>query len=46
MKAWLGIRDSDAVYLPERTDGEGTIFGIDAAEKVFLRVREPPAANP
>ena len=46
MKAWLGIRDSDSVYLPERTDGDGIIFGIDAAEKIFLRVREPPGANP
>jgi glutamate synthase (NADPH/NADH) small chain len=38
MKAWLGIRDTDIVYLPERAGSEGTLFGIDLAEKCFARV--------
>jgi glutamate synthase (NADPH/NADH) small chain len=38
MKAWLGIRDTDTVYLPERADGEGMLFGIDLTEKNFVRV--------
>jgi len=38
MKAWLGIRDTDTVYLPERAGSEGTVFGIDLAEKNFVRV--------
>jgi len=38
MKAWLGIRDTDTVYLPERAGSEGTLFGIDIAEKTFARV--------
>ena len=39
MKAYLGIRDTDAVYLPGRARSEGTLFGIDRAEKTFSRVR-------
>ena len=38
MKSWLGIRDTDAVYLPESADGTGTLFGIDTAEKNFVRI--------
>jgi len=38
MKAWLGIRDTESVYLPERAGSEGTLFGIDPAEKNFARV--------
>jgi glutamate synthase (NADPH/NADH) small chain len=38
MKGWLGIRDTESVYLPERTGSEGTLFGIDPAEKTFARV--------
>jgi len=39
MKAWLGIRDTETVYLPERAAGAGRLFGIDVAEKNFARVR-------
>jgi glutamate synthase (NADPH/NADH) small chain len=39
IKAYLGIRDSDSVYLPERSEGEGKIFGIDSTEKNFCRIR-------
>jgi glutamate synthase (NADPH/NADH) small chain len=38
MKAYLGIRDTDAVYLPERTGIEGKIFGIDVEERNFARI--------
>ena len=40
IKTYLGIRDSDTVYRPERTDLEGTIFGIDLAERNFARVQQ------
>jgi glutamate synthase (NADPH/NADH) small chain len=39
MKAWLGIRDTETVYLPERAAGAGRNFGIDVTEKNFARVR-------
>jgi glutamate synthase (NADPH/NADH) small chain len=39
MKAYLGLRDSDAVYLPERADSAGRRFGIDLGERNFARVR-------
>lgn len=39
IKAYLGIRDSEAVYRLERTGLEGTVFGIDLAERTFARVR-------
>jgi len=38
MRAWLGIRDTETVYLPERAGSEATLFGIDPAEKTFARV--------
>jgi len=38
MKAWLGIRDTDTVYLTERAGSEHTLFGINPAEKSFARV--------
>jgi glutamate synthase (NADPH/NADH) small chain len=38
MKAYLGIRDSDVVYLPERKGSAGKLFGIDGAERNFVRV--------
>jgi glutamate synthase (NADPH/NADH) small chain len=38
MKSWLGIRDTDTVYLPESADGAVTLFGIDIAEKNFVRI--------
>ena len=37
--AYLGIRDSDTVYLPERKGGAGKMFGIDVDERNFCRVR-------
>ncbi|MDH3474869.1 MAG: FAD-dependent oxidoreductase, partial [Rhodospirillales bacterium] len=39
MKAYLGIRDSEAVYQPVPAGHEGRLFGIPAAEKNFVRVR-------
>jgi glutamate synthase (NADPH/NADH) small chain len=39
MKQYLGIRDSDCVYLDERRGSEGKLFGIDAEERNFTRVR-------
>jgi glutamate synthase (NADPH/NADH) small chain len=37
--AYLGIRDSDVVYLPERKGGAGKMFGIDVDERNFRRLR-------
>jgi glutamate synthase (NADPH) small chain len=39
MKAYLGIRDSEAVYEPEKTGHEGKLFGIDTRERNFTRIR-------
>jgi len=39
IKAYLGIRDSETVYRPERSDLEGALFGIERAERNFARVR-------
>jgi glutamate synthase (NADPH/NADH) small chain len=39
MKAYLGIRDTDAVYGAARAGSDGTLFGIDVAERNFFRVR-------
>jgi len=39
MKAYLGIRDTEAVYRPEGTGGDERIFGIDAGERNFTRLR-------
>jgi glutamate synthase (NADPH/NADH) small chain len=39
MKAYLGIRDTEDVYLSERRPGENTLFGIDAKERNFTRIR-------
>ncbi len=39
IKEYLGIRDSDIVYQPERSGHEGALFGIDGAERNFVRVR-------
>lgn len=39
MKEWLGIRDSESVYVPERRGSEGKIFGIDLREHDYARVR-------
>jgi len=39
IKDYLAIRDSEAVYRPERTGAEGSLFGIDRAERSFSRLR-------
>jgi glutamate synthase (NADPH/NADH) small chain len=39
MKAFLGIRDSDAVYRAESAGSDGRLFGIDRQERNFARVR-------
>jgi glutamate synthase (NADPH/NADH) small chain len=39
MKAYLGLRDSEVVYLDEHAEGAARLFGIDRAEKNFARVR-------
>ncbi len=39
MKAYLRIRDTEAVYLPEEAAGEHTLFAIDLSERNFSRVR-------
>jgi glutamate synthase (NADPH) small chain len=38
MKAYLGLRDTDVVYLPERTGSAGKRFGIDIREHNYTRV--------
>jgi hypothetical protein len=38
MKAYLGLRDTDVVYLPERSGSDGKRFGIDLYEHNFARV--------
>jgi len=35
----MAIRDSDAVYLPERRGSAGKLFGIDLGERNFSRLR-------
>ncbi len=39
MKAYLGIRDSEMVYRPERVGSDDKLFGIDIEERVFAPVR-------
>jgi len=39
MKAYLGIRDSEMVYRPERAGSDVKLFGIDIEERVFAPVR-------
>jgi glutamate synthase (NADPH/NADH) small chain len=39
IKEYLGIRNSDVIYRPERSGHEGALFGIDMAERNFARVR-------
>jgi glutamate synthase (NADPH/NADH) small chain len=39
MKAYLGLRDTDAVYVPEDERSAGKRFGIDRAEHNYARVR-------
>ena len=38
MKAFLGLRDTDVVYLPERAGGVRKQFGIDIREHNYTRV--------
>jgi len=39
IKAYLGIRDTDAIYRAEPTPASAKLFGIDVAERNFVRVR-------
>jgi len=39
IKEYLAIRDSEAIYLPQRSDGDGALFGINRAERNFARLR-------
>jgi glutamate synthase (NADPH/NADH) small chain len=39
MKAYLGLRDSEVLYLPERTGSAGKLFGIDLEEHDYARLR-------
>jgi glutamate synthase (NADPH/NADH) small chain len=39
MKAYLGIRNSESVYVPEMRGSDGRMFGIDVSEKNFARLR-------
>lgn len=39
IKDYLGIRDSEQVYRPERSGSAGTLFGIELAERNYSRVR-------
>jgi glutamate synthase (NADPH/NADH) small chain len=39
MKAWLGLRDSNSVYLPASDDPASRLFGIDRRERNYARVR-------
>ncbi len=39
IKDYLRIRDSEVVYLPERSGCEETLFGIDLRERNFSRIR-------
>jgi len=38
MKRYLGLRDTDVVYQPERVGSEGMAFGIDLNERNYARV--------
>jgi glutamate synthase (NADPH/NADH) small chain len=39
MKAWLGIRDPDAIGVAPEDGGADTIFGIPSGERTHVRVR-------
>jgi glutamate synthase (NADPH/NADH) small chain len=39
IKSYLGVRDSDAVYLPEHGGNGAKLFGIDLEERNFVRLR-------
>jgi glutamate synthase (NADPH) small chain len=40
IKRYLGLRDTDVVYAPERIGSENSLFGIDIAERNYARLRE------
>ncbi len=40
MKRYLGLRDTDVVYLPERVSCDDKLFGIDLGEHNYARLRE------
>jgi glutamate synthase (NADPH/NADH) small chain len=39
MKAYLGIRDTEQPYIVDARAGAGRLFGLDAAERNFARIR-------
>jgi hypothetical protein len=39
MKAYLGIRDTDQPYPIDARSSGGRMFGIDARERNFVRIR-------
>ena len=39
MKSYLGIRDSEVVYHPEKAAANAKLFGIELQERNFTRVR-------
>ncbi|HEX7374623.1 MAG TPA: NADPH-dependent glutamate synthase [Steroidobacteraceae bacterium] len=41
MKAFLGLRDTDSIYLDRPVEPSATLFGIDRAERGYARVRLP-----
>ncbi|WP_374605522.1 NADPH-dependent glutamate synthase [Niveibacterium sp.] len=45
MKAYLGLRDTDAVYLAAPTDPAERLFGIPRRERGFARVHLPETAS-
>ncbi len=38
MKAWLGLRDTEDVYLPDSSEAAARLFGIDRRERGYARV--------
>jgi glutamate synthase (NADPH) small chain len=40
IKRYLGLRDTDVVYAPERIGSENSLFGIDITERNYARLRE------
>ncbi len=43
MKAYLGLRDTDAICLSEPDSHQATLFGIDTRERNFTRISAPKA---
>lgn len=39
IKKYLAIPDSEAIYMPRRTGTDGTLFGMDIAERNHVRLR-------